>query len=55
MHALLSITVGALLGVGWHKAVGCRTGACPLTATPRRAALYGAFIGAVFALQRGIP
>lgn len=30
--------------------VGCRTGACPLTATPVRAGLYGAVMGLVWAL-----
>ncbi|HJW33541.1 MAG TPA: DUF6132 family protein [Holophagaceae bacterium] len=39
------ILVGAALGYAWGRLVGCRTGACPLTATPLRAALYGAFMG----------
>ncbi len=51
MSLMLSIPVGALLGYGWHRLVGCRTGACPLTQTPLRAALYGAFVGALFALN----
>ena len=50
---LLSVPVGALMGYGWHRLVGCRTGACPLTQTPLRAALYGAVVGALFALNGG--
>jgi hypothetical protein len=29
--------------------VGCQTGACPLTSTPLRGILYGAFMGLIWA------
>jgi hypothetical protein len=46
----LSVFAGGGLGFGYYKLVGCRTGACPLTATPLRAILYGSTMGLVFAL-----
>lgn len=46
----LGLLVGGALGYLYHLLVGCRTGACPLTATPLRAGLYGAVMGLVWAL-----
>lgn len=48
---LIGLLLGGLLGFGAHKVVGCRTGACPLMATPWRAILYGAVMGALFSLS----
>lgn len=46
---VLRMTGAALLGGGagflYHKVVGCRTGACPITANPWISTLYGAFVG----------
>ncbi|MBI4912346.1 MAG: YtxH domain-containing protein [Acidobacteria bacterium] len=47
----LGLLVGGGLGYVWHRLVGCSTGACPLTATPLRGILYGAFMGVVWALS----
>jgi hypothetical protein len=47
----LSAVVGGALGFGYYKLVGCRTGACPLTATPLRAILYGSTFGLLFSLM----
>jgi len=47
---LLGLVIGGALGFGYQKLVGCRTGACPLTATPLRAILYGAVVGLLFAM-----
>ena len=44
------LLVGGALGFGYQKLVGCRTGACPLTATPLRGILYGAVMGLFWAL-----
>jgi uncharacterized membrane protein len=41
--------IGAALGFGWHKLVGCSTGACPLTANPYVSTLYGTVVGALVA------
>lgn len=46
----LGLLVGGALGYGWQKLVGCQTGACPLTATPLRGILYGAVMGAIWAV-----
>jgi hypothetical protein len=51
----LGIAVGTGLGLLWWKVVGCRTGACPLTATPLRAGLYGAVMGLVWSLTTRQP
>ena len=54
LHALgrsaLGILLGCCAGLGYQKLVGCRTGACPLTATPLRAMIYGGLMGLLFTL-----
>ena len=47
----LGVAAGAVLGFGYHKLVGCRTGACPLLATPLRSMLYGGTLGLIFSLM----
>ena len=47
----LGLLIGGALGYGWHRLVGCSTGACPLTATPLRGILYGAFMGLLWAFS----
>lgn len=51
LRTALSIAIGAILGYGYYRLVGCRTGACPLTATPLRATLYGSTLGLLFGLM----
>lgn len=55
----IGVLVGGGLGFGYQKLVGCRTGTCPLMATPLRGILYGVVIGLVFSLlgcsKRGGP
>jgi len=46
---LIGAAVGAVLGFGWHKLVGCSSGACPLTANPYISTLYGVAVGALIA------
>jgi uncharacterized membrane protein len=46
-----SVLIGGGVGFGYYKLVGCRTGTCPLTATPLRAILYGSTMGFLFALM----
>lgn len=55
LRGALAVLAGAALGLAWWKVVGCRTGACPLTATPLRAGLYGAVVGLVWALSSRQP
>lgn len=44
-HALLFAALGATLGYGYHRVVGCSSGACPITANPYVSTLYGALMG----------
>jgi gas vesicle protein len=46
----LGLLVGGALGFAYQKFIGCRTGTCPLMATPFRGILYGASVGLVWAL-----
>ncbi len=49
LRILIDAAAGAGLGFGWYKLVGCSSGACPLTANPLVATLYGMTVGAVIA------
>jgi len=51
LHAAAGAALGAALGYGWHKLVGCKTGACPITANPHVSTVYGALVGLLFALS----
>ncbi|MFO0649069.1 MAG: DUF6132 family protein [Polyangiales bacterium] len=44
-HSLFITLVGAALGFGYHRVIGCATGACPITANPYLSTLYGALMG----------
>lgn len=49
---MLKVIIGIAIGGGIGALMGylgkCTSGACPLTATPWRGALYGAVMGALF-------
>jgi hypothetical protein len=49
LRILVGAIVGAGLGYGWHKLVGCPTGACPLAGNPYLSTLYGLAVGAMIA------
>jgi len=49
VRLLIGAVVGAGLGYGWHRLVGCSTGSCPLAGNPYLATLYGLVLGAVVA------
>lgn len=42
---VLFIVLGALAGLGYHRFVGCRSGACPIWANPYISTFYGALLG----------
>lgn len=45
LRLALFIVVGAALGFGYYRFVGCRSGACAITANPYISTLYGAVMG----------
>ena len=49
LRLLIGAIVGAALGFGWYKLVGCSTGTCPLTSHPVISSIYGAVLGALVA------
>jgi hypothetical protein len=50
-RAALGLVLGACAGFAYQKLVGCRTGTCPLTATPLRGITFGAIVGLLFSLS----
>ena len=48
LRLIAFVVVGALVGFGYHKLIGCRTGACPITANPYISTVYGAVLGLLF-------
>jgi hypothetical protein len=46
---IVGIVIGAALGFGYYKLVGCASGTCPITSNPWISTLYGAVMGAVIA------
>jgi len=49
LRILIGAVVGAGLGFGWYKLVGCSTGTCPLTSNPYISTLYGTVMGVLVA------
>jgi len=45
----IGAVVGGVFGFGWHKWVGCSTGACPIVANPYLSIFYGIAMGALAA------
>lgn len=45
MRFVIGTLVGAALGFGWYKMVGCSTGSCPITSNPWMSTFYGAMMG----------
>lgn len=52
VRVVLFALIGAAMGFGYHRLVGCRTGACPITANPYISTAYGALMG--FLLSGGL-
>jgi hypothetical protein len=48
LRTVMFVLAGGGLGFGWHRVVGCRTGACPIWASPYASTIYGALLGLLF-------
>jgi len=51
LRLVISGLIGAAFGYGWHRLVGCSSGACPLTANATLSTLWGAAIGLMLAAR----
>ena len=51
MRLALFTLLGALAGLGYHKLIGCRSGACPIWANPWISTGYGALLGYLLAAR----
>lgn len=45
LRILLFVLVGAAIGFGYQRLIGCRSGMCVITSNPYVATLYGAVMG----------
>ncbi|HXJ21006.1 MAG TPA: DUF6132 family protein [Polyangia bacterium] len=50
VRTVLSVVLGGGLGFAWHRFIGCKSGACPIWASPYASSIYGALLG--FLLSR---
>lgn len=50
VSTVISVVLGAGVGFALHRFVGCRSGACPIWASPYVSTIYGALLG--FLLSR---
>ncbi|MGC8743569.1 MAG: thioredoxin [Verrucomicrobiia bacterium] len=55
LSTIITILIGAAFGAAMGYFGQCSSGACPLTSTWWRGALYGAFIGLLVSLVAGSP
>ena len=51
----VAVAIGAGLGALVGRTRSCETGGCPLTANPRRGALYGGVVALLFAFSCAMP
>ncbi len=49
VRLVLFALLGALVGFGYHRFIGCRSGACPIWANPFASTAYGALLGYLLA------
>ena len=52
LKTLLGAVVGAAIGYAMYRFVGCKTGACPITASPWTSMLVWGIVGAIGASGR---
>ncbi len=52
MGTIIGVVIGGAAGFAIYKFIGCRTGACPITANPYTSVIYGALMGLLLTLSR---
>ncbi|MFC1650720.1 DUF6132 family protein [Candidatus Latescibacterota bacterium] len=45
IRMIIGPVIGAVLGFGYYKIIGCSSGTCPITSNPWISTLYGAVMG----------
>jgi hypothetical protein len=45
LRFIMFVIGGAVVGFGYQRLVGCRTGTCPITSNPYVSTIYGAVMG----------
>ena len=51
MMMIVSPIVGGILGYGYYRFVGCKSGACPISSNPWISTIYGAFLGLLWHMR----
>ena len=47
VRLVIGAVVGAVLGFGFYRFVGCASGTCPITSNPWLSTIFGAVLGAL--------
>ena len=50
LKVIAGLVAGGLIGLGFHRLVGCASGACPITSSPWASMIYGMIIGVFVAV-----
>lgn len=51
IRVIIGVILGAVIGFGVYRLVGCSTGACPLTSNPWVSTILGAVMGVFIAVS----
>jgi len=52
MATIVGVVIGGAVGFGIYRFIGCRTGACPITANPYASVAYGALMGLLLSFPK---